>query len=103
MMKITFELWQLITLALSVGAAFAGVGKALLWQYAQTFKNSLAEIKRDSDQWHELELKFYQHLADLPVSYVRREDYIRGQTVIEAKLDSIFSSLKAVQIQRGNS
>jgi hypothetical protein len=31
-----------------------------------------------------LELK-----ADLPLHYVRREDYVRNQTVIEAKLDGL--------------
>ena len=35
--------------------------------------------------------------ADLPLNYVRREDYIRGQTVIEAKLDALYNKLEVVQ------
>lgn len=37
--------------------------------------------------------------GDLPNLYVRREDYIRGQTVIESKLDAVYSKLELVQIQ----
>ena len=33
----------------------------------------------------------------------RREDYVRGQTVLEAKIDALFSELKLVQIQGGKS
>ncbi|MDF6001947.1 hypothetical protein P4050_30630 [Pseudomonas aeruginosa] len=32
--------------------------------------------------------------AELPIQYVRREDYIRGQSVIEAKLDGLAVKLK---------
>src|SRR3990172_4027453 len=41
--------------------------------------------------------------GDLPNIYVRREDHIRGQSVIEAKLDAISSELKMVQIKGGKS
>jgi hypothetical protein len=40
--------------------------------------------------------------GDLPNQYLRREDYIRGQSTIEAKLDAIATELKLVQIKRGN-
>ena len=32
--------------------------------------------------------------AELPVDYVRREDFIRNQTIIEAKLDAMAAALK---------
>lgn len=37
--------------------------------------------------------------GDLPNLYLRREDYIRGQSTIEAKLDAIATELKMVQIK----
>ncbi|MCN2262768.1 hypothetical protein MLL02_26285, partial [Escherichia coli] len=37
---------------------------------------------------------FMRFKADLPLNYVRREDYIRGQTVIEAKLDDFTTNWK---------
>jgi hypothetical protein len=39
--------------------------------------------------------------GDLPERYVRREDHIRSQSVIEAKLDAISTELKMVQIKGG--
>ena len=46
-----------------------------------------------------LERDFLKWQAELPVHYVRREDYVRGQSVIEAKLDALFSKLEVVQIK----
>ena len=48
----------------------------------------------------ELEKEFMRFKADLPLNYVRREDYIRGQTVIEAKLDALYNKLEVVQQYR---
>lgn len=41
----------------------------------------------------------HQFTSALPLEYVRREDYIMGQTIIVAKLDAIANELKFVQIQ----
>jgi len=35
--------------------------------------------------------------AELPLDYVRREDWIRNQTVIEAKLDGLATKLEALK------
>jgi hypothetical protein len=35
--------------------------------------------------------------AELPLDYVRRDDWIRNQTVIEAKLDGLASKLEAIK------
>lgn len=98
-MKIEFELWQLLTLAIMLSGAFAGLGKLLLWQHARHVDAALELIRADSQRWRDLEREFLRHLAELPVHYVRREDWVRGQTVIEAKLDAIASEVKVVQIQ----
>ena len=37
--------------------------------------------------------------AEMPVQYVRREDYIRGQSVLEAKLDGLVIKLENVQLR----
>lgn len=44
--------------------------------------------KMEANQ-HRLERELLQLKADLPIHYVRREDDVRKQTVIEAKLDSL--------------
>ncbi|MBJ3229777.1 hypothetical protein JGB83_23460, partial [Salmonella enterica subsp. enterica serovar Stanley] len=46
------------------------------------------------------EREFLEFRADLPLHYVRREDYLRGQAVLEAKLDALYSKIEL--IQRGN-
>ena len=49
----------------------------------------IAQVERDL-----LELK-----ADLPEKYVRREDYIRGQSLIESKLDGLAMKLENLQLR----
>lgn len=101
-MKVTFELWQLITLALALAGSFAGLGKLLLIQFERNVRADIQRISADSDKWRELELKFYQHLAELPVGYVRREDYVRGQGFIESKLDAIAGKIEKIQMTQGS-
>lgn len=55
-------------------------------------------MEEQSKSWAKLERDFLKFQADLPVHYVRREDYVRNQSVIEAKLDAIAGELKRVQI-----
>ena len=37
--------------------------------------------------------------AELPVAYVRRDDYIRGQSVLEAKLDGLATKIENAQLR----
>ncbi len=49
-----------------------------------------AQAIRDlGGQMQSLERDFLSFRAELPLQYVRREDYVRNQTVIEAKLDGL--------------
>lgn len=58
-----------------------------------------AQGKRTADQVAALERDFLKWQAELPLHYVRREDYIRGQSVIEAKLDALYNKLEVVQLK----
>lgn len=98
-MKIEFELWQLLTLAIMLSGTFAGLGKLLLWQHARHVDAALALIRQDSSQWHKLEREFLEHKADIATRFVMRDDYVRGQTVLESKLDKQFLMLKAVEVK----
>lgn len=55
--------------------------------------------KADTGQWQRVERELLALKADLPVHYVRRDDYIRGQSVIEAKLDGLGVKLENVQLR----
>lgn len=98
-MKVTFELWQLITLTLMAAGLFTGLGKLLLAQFQRDLDTRLTAIAEDAKGWHKVERELMQLKVDLPGRYVRREDYIRGQTVLEAKLDRVFSELEVMKIQ----
>ena len=55
--------------------------------------------KEEASQWQRIERELGQLKADMPLNYVRREDYIRGQSVIEAKLDALASKLETAQLR----
>lgn len=54
---------------------------------------------REVEEWRRLERDLWQLRAEMPHQYVRREDYIRGQSVIEARLDAIASKLELTRIE----
>lgn len=49
----------------------------------------------------ELERDVRKILVELPREYVRREDYVRSQTVIEAKLDALALRIENTILRRG--
>ena len=53
----------------------------------------------EANQWQRIERELLTLKADMPLSYVRREDYTRGQSVIEAKLDGLGSKFEYVQLR----
>lgn len=107
---INVEFWQLVTLLLAFFGFVGGTAKVLFDQVEKriaerftslndSLKAHLEEEKKNGDAIANLERDFLRWQADLPVNYVRREDYVRGQSVLEAKLDAVFSELKLVQIK----
>lgn len=124
-MTIQIELWALLTFLVGLlitflGAVFGG-GKILLGQvekrlderFAAQEKSRIeaqkhwdtkfAAIERDgreeANQWQRIERELLSLKADLPVQYVRREDYVRNQTVIEAKLDAVALKIENLQLR----
>lgn len=120
-MKIELELWQLILLLIAFLGCVAGFGKLLLTQIERRLderfatqeasrKSNHQEVERrlsgiesaareESGQWQRVERELLSLKADLPVHYVRREDYIRGQSVIEAKLDGLATKIENAQLR----
>jgi hypothetical protein len=56
---------------------------------AHSFARVLERQDKDAEALAQLDRAFLRFQADLPVAYVRREDWARGQSVIEAKLDGL--------------
>ncbi|MDF3840470.1 hypothetical protein P3W55_01965 [Pseudomonas citronellolis] len=106
---------DLIGWAISLLSIFAAVVtalvKLLLWQFekrlSERFTSQDEARKEASKHWEEsfakvlerqdkdalalqqLERAFLNFKADLPLEYVRREDWARGHSIIEAKLDGL--------------
>ena len=123
-MTVQVEFWQLITLLLAFLGFLFAAGKLLLTQidrrlnerfetiekareegqatWRATFTQHLDEERRETDLLRNIEREFLRFQAELPLQYVRREDYVRGQSVIEAKLDALYNKLEVVQMKGVN-
>ncbi|BDV42426.1 membrane protein [Geotalea uraniireducens] len=110
-MSVTLTFWQLITLLLAFFAAVFAGARLLLSQIDrrlddrflslqeaakagdaiihETLRQHINEESKNSGQLIELERQLLRWEARLPIDYVRREDFIRNQTTIEAKLDGL--------------
>lgn len=56
-------------------------------------------IRQEGEGWRQVERDFLKFQADLPNKVVFRPDYIRGQSVLEAKQDALFSKMELVRIE----
>ncbi len=120
-MKLELELWQFILLLLAFFGAAAGAGRLLLGQIKnqlderfktqeETRKSNYDQLARRLDdmdssgreaanQWHRVELEMLKIKGDFPLQYVLRDDYIRGQSIIEAKLDGLAMKVENAQLR----
>lgn len=109
-MTVQLELWQLLT---TLGAFFGFVlaaGRVLFNQIdrrlTERFAIQDAAQAEAKGAWERafadiaaLEREFLRHQAELPLQYVRREDYVRNQTVIEAKIDAVALHIQNLQLR----
>lgn len=117
-MMIQVELWHVLTLSVTLGIAIVTgfwavakvAGKQLDEKLETRFDNVEktldtigAERREHGSKLHQIELDLANLRAEMPLHYVRREDYVRNQTVIEAKLDALYNKLEVVQIKGAKS
>lgn len=111
-MTVQLEMRELIMLLLAFAALIGAFGKLLLAQIDSRFKaqersrteagerwdRRFDELRQasanEAQHWHRVERDLLSLKAELPREYVRREDHIRFETVINAKLDSINTRLE---------
>lgn len=65
----------------------------------ERIESKLTSIENDAQEWMRLEKDFLRFQAELPERYVRREDYIRNQTVLETKMDSLALKIENWQLR----
>ncbi|MCU0213310.1 hypothetical protein HBO07_10360 [Pseudomonas proteolytica] len=99
MTTIEMPVWQLVGTAVTLLAMFAGMVKVLLAQMESRLDDRFAAVAKDSERLRQVELGLERLRGDMPLHYVRREDYVRNQTVIEAKLDALALRLENVRLK----
>jgi hypothetical protein len=118
------EFWSLVMLLIAFFAACGATGKLLLRQFQRSMDQQFGalssrlekieeENRNEASQWLRVERDLLKFQAELPMNYVRRDDYIRGQSILEAKSDGLAGKidvltgrleniqLRAVTQQRG--
>ena len=91
---IAIEFWQIVSFLLGfLGICFT-FGKILLGQYKVMFDERFRHMDTVKTDIAELQRSHIALEKSLPLEYVRREDYIRGQTVLEAKMDSLNQTMQ---------
>ncbi len=99
-MTFSLDLWQTILLIAMVLGAFIGLLKLLMAQQTRHLDDSfkaqgqrLDKIEQasaaEAGNWQRMEREILQLKAELPLHYVRREDYSQTIATIMAKLDAM--------------
>jgi hypothetical protein len=74
----------------------AGTLRWLLERQESATGEQMASLKREgSDFSHEVEREVMKLKAQLPLEYVRREDWIRFSSTLDAKLDAMRTELRS--------
>lgn len=109
-MTIQVDFWQLVGLLVSFFGACGAVAVYVLAQMKQhlqaqhnqvtTRLDGIEQVNREETlQWQRVERDVLKLVAELPMKYVMRDDYIRGQSIIEAKLDGLAGKLENAQLR----
>lgn len=92
-MTINVDFWHLVGLLLSFLGCCFGFAKILVSQFQDSLTERHQNQLKVNEKVEELEKQLNTLVAELPLKYVLREDYIRGQTVLEAKMDALHKTL----------
>lgn len=114
--------WAISLLGIFTTLVF-GLVKLLLWQFekrlderfsaqetarkeaSQIWEGNFAKVlnrqDKDAEALRRLENEFLRFKGELPLEYVRREDWVRGQSVIEAKLDGLALKFENLLLKKG--
>lgn len=108
------EPWQLISGIAAIIVAFGSMiwlfGTVLVRQFKgqlderfdaiETARKAAGEsLWAELQQLKNVERDFLKFQADLPMRFVLRDDYVRGQSVLEAKQDALFSKMELVRME----
>lgn len=88
-----------ITVILAWSGLLIGIIKWLLDRYQSHIDRRFTALeeanKAEVREWQRIERELLELKADLPMKYVRREDNIRQEVTINAKLDALARKIDA--------
>lgn len=99
--------WQVITffigLLISMIGTVIGIAKMVLAQYEkrqdERFNVLMECVKTENEAVARVERDLLIFKEAVANAYVRREDYVRGQSVLESKMDALYSKIEMLQIK----
>ena len=106
-MTLQIEFWQLVGFGIGLLSGFAGIifgaGRLIAAQFELRINERFDVLQKareaEAAGITNLERDFLRFQADLPLHYVRREDYVRGQSIVEAKLDGLATKIDNAQLR----
>jgi len=121
-MTIQLELWHLILMLFAFFGCVAGFGKVLFAQFdsqldqrfgAQERSRDVAQqhwvqrfdalqkaAEAEREEWRRIERDLLKLMASLPLDYVRREDWVRNQTILESKIDGLAMKIENLKLRQ---
>lgn len=106
MSTVELPVWQLISIGVGLVGAMMALLKLLLAAIERRLDQRFAhmdgrfeELAKDSDRLRQVELGLEKLRGEMPLHYVRREDWVRNQAVIESKIDGLALKLENVQLR----
>lgn len=94
--------WALAKMVVAQFNAALDVRFAALETSRQEGRRAIEErFKRMEAKQDETERDVRRILVELPREYVRREDYVRGQSVIEGKIDGLALRVENIMLKGG--
>lgn len=92
-MTINVDFWHLVGLLISFLGCCFGFAKILVAQFQHSLQERHINQQKVNDKVENLEQAINSLNATLPLNYVLRDDYIRGQITLEAKVDAVHQTL----------
>jgi hypothetical protein len=98
------EHWELFLFLAGLVAAWSliilGVQKVMTERSLKGLGEQIGEIRKYAEKNQILERQILELKADLPLNYVRKEDFVRHEVVINTKLDRLHDLIANLKIER---
>lgn len=103
-MTLQVDFWVLVSYLFGLVGFLGGLAR---WFIRETEKRqaerfaSLERLMRDSaDKGSRLEREVLEFKVEVPERYVRRDEFIHYQQVVESRLDAIYQKLENIQLRQ---